>query len=408
MTTERRFDFTRERLEDIRPIERRQYFYDTESDLELMVTPKGAKTFYAYKWNRKRGIPDRSMIGRFGELTIHQARRECAKLVAQFTMGLDPNAEKRAIRAEMTLGELFQHCMDTEYRIHNKSWREYQNIYNRYLSHWKNRPISELSQSHVQTHHARLGKDNGIYSANRMLQLLSSLMNRAIARGWEHPNPCKGVRKFREKSRDRFLEADELPRFFKAVHEEENETVRDFVLVALLTGARRSNVLAMRWDDISLERAEWRIPETKNGESQRVALAGEAVRILRAREENGSEFVFPSDSADGHLNDPKKGWQRILKRAGIANLRLHDLRRSLGSWQAATGANLSVIGKTLGHKSVSATAIYARLNLDPVRSAVESATNAMMVAGGIRQETAAEDSATEETKVVPFKKAGGL
>ena len=407
--TERRFEFTREQLEGIQPTEKRQYFYDTESDLELMVTPKGVKTFYAYKWNRKRGAPDRSMVGRFGDITIHQARRECSKLTAKFAVGLDPNAEKRALRAEMTLGELYHSCMESDYRVHNKTWPEYERMFTQYLAHWKNRPISEISRSHVQTLHARLGKENGCHMANRVLQFLRSMLNKAVARGWEHPNPAQGVRMFREQSRDRFIEADELPRFFKAVYEEKNEGVRDFVLLALLTGARRGNVLAMRWEDINLARAEWRIPETKNGESQRVALVGDAIRILQTREGNGSEFVFPSSGISGHLLDVKKGWARILKRAEIDNLRMHDLRRTLGSWQAAGGTSLHVIGKSLGHKTSTATAIYARLNLDPVRSAVESATNAMLVAGGVRK--AQEERDKEESKIIPFQKAksvGGI
>lgn len=99
-----------------------------------------------------------------------------------------------------------------------------------------------------------------------------------------------------------------------------------------------------------------------------------------------SVFVFPGTGKKGHLVEPKKGWKRILERANIEDLRVHDLRRSLGSWQASTGANLSVIGKTLNHKNVSTTAIYARLNLDPVRKAMDKAVNAMFVAGGVKDQ----------------------
>ena len=78
-----------------------------------------------------------------------------------------------------------------------------------------------------------------------------------------------------------------------------------------------------------------------------------------------NEWVFPSDGQSGHLNDPKKAWARLLKRAQIEDLRMHDLRRTFGSWQAALGANGYIIGKSLGHKSQQSTAIYARLNLEP-------------------------------------------
>jgi integrase len=94
-------------------------------------------------------------------------------------------------------------------------------------------------------------------------------------------------------------------------------------------------------------------------------------------------WVFPSTGKTGHLVEPKKAWKRILERADLSDLRIHDLRRSLGSWQAATGASLSIIGKSLGHKNINSTAIYARLNIDPVRESMETATSAMMVAGGL-------------------------
>ncbi len=95
-----------------------------------------------------------------------------------------------------------------------------------------------------------------------------------------------------------------------------------------------------------------------------------------------SEWVFSSDiSKSGHFSDPKKAWQRVLNSAGIENLRLHDLRRTLGSWQAATGATTAMIGKSLGHRSQQATAIYERLNIDPIRNTMSIATEAMFDAG---------------------------
>ena len=97
-----------------------------------------------------------------------------------------------------------------------------------------------------------------------------------------------------------------------------------------------------------------------------------------------SEFVFPGTGKNGHLAEPRKGWERILKRAGIADLRIHDLRRTLGSWQAKTGASLAIIGKSLNHKHQNTTAIYARLDLDPVRASINTATNAMLTAAGLK------------------------
>ena len=109
----------------------------------------------------------------------------------------------------------------------------------------------------------------------------------------------------------------------------------------------------MRSVDSSFDRQEWRIKETKNGTPQTVALSPEAIQILENRKpDDDEEFVFPGSGKSEHLEEPKKGWKRILERAGISDLRIHDLRRTLGSWQLKQGASLPIIGKSLNHKSL--------------------------------------------------------
>jgi integrase len=182
------------------------------------------------------------------------------------------------------------------------------------------------------------------------------------------------------------MDGTELPKFFKALAEESNGTIRDYIFVSLLTGARRSNVQEMEWKEIDWDRAEWLIPaeKAKADEPLRIALHPAALEILLRRKASSmSDWVFPGAGKTGHLVEPKSAWKRILARAGLTDLRLHDLRRTLGSWQAATGASLPIIGKSLGHSSIQATQIYARLNLDPVRAAVTKAVDAMMLAGGV-------------------------
>jgi integrase len=157
----------------------------------------------------------------------------------------------------------------------------------------------------------------------------------------------------------------ELPEFFKQLAADTSQDFRHFVLLSLLTGARRNNVLAMRWQDIDLATSTWRIPNTKNDEPHVVALVPEAVEILKARKPRSSDYVISAASKAGYMTPPKKRWASLLKRAGIQGLRIHDLRRSLGSWKTITGSSLAIIGKSLGHKSADATMIYARLAQHP-------------------------------------------
>ena len=133
------------------------------------------------------------------------------------------------------------------------------------------------------------------------------MYNRAIEWGWDGTNPCNGIKKFKEIKRDRFLQPQEFPAFFEALEEEYNTQAKNYIWLSLLTGARKANVLAMRWDEIDFGRNLWHIPETKNGESLDVPLVEEAVRRLKAiQETSDSEWVFPSStSSTGHLQDPK-------------------------------------------------------------------------------------------------------
>jgi len=360
----------------------RDYYSDLkEQGLQMAVTSAGAKTFYLYK--RVDGRPERILLGRFPDISVENARKAAAEAKGKIASGKNPQKERRAIRDEMTFAALFDDYMTKYSKVHKRSWKYDEREVNKFLSHWFKRKISSIDKAEIERLHAKIGKDNGLIQANRLLERIRSIFNKAIDWGWDGTNPAVGIKKFKEKSRDRFLQPDELPRFFEALSNEPNEAARDFFMVSLLTGARKSNVLAMRWKDINFTTATWRIEETKNGEAQTVHLPAQAMALLKERKlASDSPWVFPGSGASGHLADPKKAWERILKEAGIEDLRIHDLRRTLGSYQAATGANGYIIGKSLGHKSQQSTAIYARLNLDPVRESVNKATDAMFGYGG--------------------------
>ena len=151
----------------------------------------------------------------------------------------------------------------------------------------------------------------------------------------------------------------------------------------LLTGARKSNVLSMRWQDIDFNLGHWRIPgeESKNGQPMLIPLTKVATEILtRRRRVKNSEFVFPGMGVKGHMTSPKAAWMRVVARAELQNIRPHDLRRSLGSWMVNTGASIAIVGGALGHKDSASTKIYARLAIDPIKGAMEVAADAMMKA----------------------------
>lgn len=381
----RKFGFTKKSLDKLPPPTnaQRAYFYDSLTrGLALAVSPAGKKTFVLYR--KVAGRPERITIGPFPDLSIQQARGKAAELNGAIARGENPARNKRSVRDENTLGELFNRYLEEHLKPKRKSWNSSKGLFERHLKNWKLRKISEIRRTDVVALHTRIGANCGKVTANRVVELLRALFNRATAAWeWNGQNPAAKVEGFPEHERERFLQPDELPAFWKALQAEQNVTARDYFLISLLTGARRSNVQSMRWAELNFPAATWRIPEikSKSGDAMTITLSAEAQAILHTRKAlSTSEFVFPGVGKTGHLIEPKSAWQRVLNRAGISDLRIHDLRRTLGSWQAAQGTSLQIIGKSLGHKSLETTRIYARLNLDPVRASVNAATDAMLLA----------------------------
>lgn len=374
-----RIRFTKATLDDLTVLEnqvRSVYYDDKARGLCIMVSPR-TKTFYLLR--KHRGKTERILIGRYPDTTIEQARNRAGQINSELDAGLNRNEVKRNRRAELTLDDLHRIYMDRHAMARNRRPQNAISNYRLYLSQWGTRKLSDIKRTDVQTHIAKLAKEISPATANIALALLRAMFNRAI--DWElfsNKNPTANIPKYAEQSRDRFLYGDELQRFLKAVSELQSENMRDFFMMLLATGARKSNVLSMRWIDVNLHEGIWRVPDTKNGEPYQVALASPATEILERRlASKSSEWVFPAPSRSGHLEEPKKAWAALLQTAQIENLRMHDLRRTFGSFMAAQGASLQMIGKALGHKSQEATLIYARLNLDPVRQAVNAASKAM-------------------------------
>jgi len=355
----------------------KKYSYkDTkESGLRIVVTPTGKKTFQLYK--KFQGSPVRVKLGDYPDMSIEKARKKAHQVKGDLADGVNPNEEKRKVRNETKVGQFIDVYIEKHCKPHNKGWQEDERRLKRFLEPMLNKRLSAVTKEDINSLHKQVGKQVGQTQANRVVANIKSMFNRAIEWGWQGENPARFVKKFPEKSRDRFIKPNEFPAFFKSLDEELNVVARDYIYMSIYTGARRANVLAMRWEDINFHTKEWRIPETKNGESLTLPLIPEAVKILKQIEKeqlSGLGWVFPSPKDNKkHLNDPKKAWQRILKRANIKDLRIHDLRRTMGSYQAAAGSSLHIIGKSLGHKSFSATQIYSRLDIDPVRSSMENA-----------------------------------
>jgi integrase len=246
------------------------------------------------------------------------------------------------------------------------------------LAHLK---LGQIQRNDLRKIHAGIA---GKRAANRVIQLLRRVINWAIKEDlWSGMNPTKGLRLNKEVSRKRFLLPSELPRILPFLKGD----LRDFVFLSIQTGARKGNVCSMRWSEIQQLDGQWTwmIPTSKT-DDYNIPLLPSVVSCLERRPgahsvwtpgtteaRFGGTWVFPSCSKRGHVLDFKASWIEARKAAGMPDLRIHDLRRTAGSWMAASGASLPMIGKLLNHESPRSTAIYAKLQLDPIREQLKQA-----------------------------------
>ena len=330
-----RINFTKAAIDGLPAPEsgKRATYLDSKTiGLQLRITSNGIVTFSVYR-RTKGGGPERITLGRYPDMSIEQARRKAAEINSDIANDLNPGEVKRGRKAELTFSALFSEYLERYSKSNKKTWAEDQSKYEIYLAKpLGNKKLSTIDRSGIAAIHSKITRAGHPVTANRVKALVSSVFGWAISSGLWQTNPALGIRLNREHSRDRFIQGDELPKFFKALAEEQNDTMRDYFLLSLLTGARRANVLSMQWKDISLERGEWRIRETKSGIPQTVKLSPEALTVLSNRKPSDTtKYVFPGKGSSEHLIDPKRGWKRILERGSIEDLRIHDLRRTLGS-----------------------------------------------------------------------------
>jgi integrase len=342
----------------------------------LRVTP-GSKTFILEK--EINGRIRRMSLGRFGPLTVEQARDLAKVKIGDIAQGNDPAEERQARRQSATFGELEQLYL-ARHAVHKKSASNDVGLLNNHVAAWRPRKLSTITRADICAKHAEMGAGGHTTHANRMIALVRTMFN--LAQDWglhPGPNPAARIKFFKEVKRDRFVTPNELPRLWKALAKEPNPFVRGAFFIGLLTGARRSEVLTMQWTDLDLQQGLLRIPVTKADRPHTLPLPRPVIEELRRLPRiEGNPYVFCGRWGRSHLVNVSKPWKRIRKEAGIDDVRIHDLRRTLGSWLVAAGASLPLIGKALNHSQAATTQIYARLQLDPVRAALDANATRML------------------------------
>jgi len=358
----------------------------------LRIYPSQKKSFVLFY--RSDGRQRFMTLGSYGsELTLDQARTKARIELGKINEGQDPLGDKKKAQQGETMKELCVHYMEEHAKPHKATWDTDQGQIDRYVIPFLgNLRVKSISHSDLASLHRKIGetfeatitKDGkeetkvygGKYEANRVVQLISKMFD--LARQWgfvdkNHLNPTSDIKYFKEESRDRFVTQKELPKLAEEIDSIDNIYIRNLLWLYLLSGTRKSELMKAKWEDVDFERKEMKLPKTKKGKPHYLPLSGPALTILENLPKLANNpFIFCGKKEGQPLVNIDKQWRKVRAKAGCSDVRLHDLRRTLGSWMAQSGNSLHLIGRVLNHSKPATTAVYSRFSQDNVREALES------------------------------------
>lgn len=339
----------------------------------LRIYPSGRKSFVlVYRVNgRQRFLT----LGPYGPLTVDAARKLALRRKAEVIEGHDPLADRQSARHALTLREMSTLYLDRHAKPRKKTWEADERRLNRLvLPKLGARQLATITRADLADMHHEIGATRP-HEANRTTALMSKIFECAISWGRlpdNHANPARRIQKFKEAKRDRWVTPEEMPKLLAAIGNERNLYIRGALVLYLLTGLRRGELLGVRREWIDWNRRELRLPDTKAGRPHYLPLSAPAVAILRGLPaEEGNPYLFPGAKPGRPLVELKMAWERVRTLAGVPDVRIHDLRRTVGSWLAQANHSLHLIGRVLNHSTPSTTAGYARFQSDTVRQALE-------------------------------------
>jgi integrase len=344
----------------------------------LRVMPSGRKSFVVQFRAGRRAR--RMSLGPSTVLTCDQARTRAITIIAAVKNGEDPAADRAAKRNAATVSDLADR-FDKEHisvRLKASTAKEYRGNLKRFILPALGRlAVPEITRADVAKFHHDLRHIP--YQANRCLEVVSKMFG--LAEMWglrpDGSNPRKHIRKYPEEKRERFLSAAELRRIGEVLREMESERIElpSAILAArllILTGCRLGEIMTLKWDYVDFDERALRLPDSKTGKKV-VHVGAPAVEYLHgAPRIDGNPWVITGTLLGKPLSDLQPFWQRVRARAGVKDVRIHDLRHTFASTAVGSGQGLPMIGKLLGHTQVQTTARYAHLAAEPVRLAADA------------------------------------
>lgn len=373
--------------------------------LMLELRESGGRTWYV-RYTDARGKQRQLRIGDADVISLEQARKRTDELRGQIALGRDPLEEKAVLRQVPTFAEFANERYLPFVKGYKRSWNTDESLLRNHLvPALGNKYLDQIKKDDiVALHHGHRNAGAAPSSANRALILLRYIFNLALK--WEVPgitkNPSAGIPLLEENNkRERYLTQEEAHRLYGALQDSESKMLRFIIPMLILTGARKREVLNASWADLDMEKRRWRIPITKSGKARHVPLSDGVLNLLTAvRAEQAqwpaacknSPWIFPNPDTGKPYVQIFCSWDTARKRAGLPDVRIHDLRHSFASFLINAGRSIYEVQTILGHTQIKTTQRYSHLSQETLLAAANSAVDALGVAFGPTLALAAPDA----------------
>jgi integrase len=394
---------TKRFIDALKPVAKDTLYRDSElKGFALRVKPPSTKhaagaRIWCVQYRNKGGRTRKLAMRHSRAVTPEEARQWAQEQLGSVAKGEDPSASRHAQRAELTLAQLVDRYLaegpaDKPAKKSSSWTTDASNLKRHVVPLLGRKPLGALTAADVQRFQrdvtegkTRLDErtkargraivSGGSGTAARATAVLAGMLAWAVRCGLRADNPAKGVRLNKLTKRERFLSAAELARLGDGMARLEREGAnRDalaIVRLLLLTGARRNEIVSLRWEHVDFERRALRLADSKTG-AKIIPLGAPALDVLaRQPRRNGLHWVFPSLNGDAPYSGLPAVWRKLAKATGLKGVRLHDLRHGFASVAVADGSSLYLVGKVLGHSQAATTARYSHLELDPVRNVAD-------------------------------------
>ncbi|WP_089958068.1 site-specific integrase [Limnohabitans sp. 2KL-3] len=358
-------------------------YYDVAvSGFILTVSASGSKVF-SLRYRDRYGKQRQHKIGNAKVVTFEKARQAAKQLASKVSLGDSPVDEKQALKKVPTLAEFIA---DTYLPHIHQTRRNFQSTIS-FLNHhilpsFGSKHLDEITSDMIEEAHLNLkAKGYALAMANKLPVLFKIMFNLAKKKGVHgaSTNPALGVQLFvTNNAKERYLTQSETERLLMAMEQSDNKQLKYIVPLMLMFGCRKRELLDAQWNDFDLVRRNWHIPMSKNGKPRNIPISLKALELLEKLPRwPGCTYVVPNPSTKKPFANLFHSWNKARQRAGLGNVRVHDLRHTFASNLVNSGQSIYVVSKLLGHSQIKTTTRYSHLSDATLLSAVDSAANAV-------------------------------